>query len=146
MSRQFARLIPTEPEDTGMNEAVVHVCTNCQHPDYKARRLRKTGGKALPEVLKAALEEQGLDHIFKIELITCLGNCKKRCRISVAAPERWSWLIGNLSPEDDFIELMNFLRAWQGAENGLIPKEERSKWLLRHGLGRVPPLAIGGSK
>jgi len=146
MSRRFARLIATEPEDTGMNEAVVHVCTHCRHPDYKARRQGKPGGEALPEALKTALEEQGLDHIFKIEPITCLGNCKKRCRLSVVAPGRWSWLIGDLSPQDDFIELMDFLRAWQAAENGLIPKEERSKWLLRHGLGRVPPVIIGGSK
>lgn len=140
MSLQYARLISTEPEATGMNEAVVHVCTNCQHPDYKARRLGKVGGEAFPEILKTALEEQGLNRTFKIELITCLGNCKKRCRISVGAPGRWSWLIGDLSPEDDFTELMDFLQSWQGAENGLIPKAERSKWLLRHGLGRVPPL------
>ena len=141
MSLQFVRLIPTVPVDKSMiEEAAVHVCTNCQHPDYRSRRLGKAGGEALSEALKAALEEQRLGHTFKIELITCLGNCKKRCRISVAAPGRWSWLIGDLSPEDDFTDLMDFLRAWQRAENGLIPKEERSKWLLRHGIGRVPPL------
>ena len=122
-----------------MSEAVVHVCTNCQHPDYKSRRQGKAGGEALPEALLKALEERKLDHLFKIDLITCLGNCKKRCRISVATPGRWSWLIGEISPEDDFKELMDFLEDWLDAENALIPKQERSKWLMQHGLGRVPP-------
>lgn len=122
-----------------MSKAVVHVCTNCQHPDYKSRRRGEAGGEALFVALRKALRDHKLDKEFSVEEITCLGNCKKRCRVSVAAPGNWSWLIGDLLPEDNFDDLMSFLRDWLDADAGLIPKEERSKWLMHHALGRVPP-------
>lgn len=123
-----------------MSEAVVHVCTNCKHPVYKSRRHGVIGGEALSHAVKTALVEHGLDGRVSVEEIPCLGNCKKRCRLSIAAPGRWSWLFGNIAPEDDLSEFIFVIREWLNIENGLIPKNERRKWLMRHTLGRVPPV------
>ena len=120
--------------------ATVHVCVNCTHPNSAKRRSGVAGGEAVFERLSELLEGEGLSDVFTIERVVCLGNCKKRCRVSVAAPGRWSWLVGEIAPETDLDEFVAFLRAWAGADAGLIPKDERSKWLQRKALGRVPPV------
>ncbi len=58
----------------------------------------------------------------------------------MANPWRWSWLLADLHPEDGVEDIVGFLREWEGAEHGLIPKEERSAWLVSHAVGRLPPL------
>lgn len=122
-----------------MTKGTIHVCTECRHPSYSKHRQGKAGGFALIDEIGRALTREELDRDFRLDAVKCLGNCKKRCRISFGAPKKWSWLIGGISPDDDLADLMRVLRKWDRAETGLIAKEERGKWLLRHSLGRLPP-------
>jgi predicted metal-binding protein len=92
------------------------------------------------DMLASALDREGLAARFRIEETGCLGGCSRRCRISVANPNRWSWLLSDLRPQDGGAEIVQFLRDWEGADLGLIPKDARSAWLLTHAIGRLPPL------
>ena len=92
------------------------------------------------DMLEAALVREGLAPRFRIEDTGCLGGCNRRCRISVANPARWSWLLSDLRPQDGPEDILQFLKDWQAAEAGLIPKEDRKAWLLTHAIGRLPPL------
>ena len=105
----------------------IHICVNCTHPDAAKRQSGVAGGEAVINRLSARLDDDGLSDHFSVERVVCLGNCKKRCRVSVAAPSRWSWLIGEIASENDLDAFVVFPRAWLDGDAGLIPKDERSK-------------------
>jgi predicted metal-binding protein len=70
----------------------------------------------------------------------CLGNCRRRCRMSVAAPGRWAWLIGDIAPGDHLAPLCAFLDAWLASPDGAVPKDRRPEALRRKLIGRVAPV------
>ena len=120
----------------------LHVCINCTHPDYKSRKLKKAGGEAVLEILQSKIQESNSVQPITVKPIICLGNCGKRCRVSISGPKKWSWLFGELSPDKDLSEFIEVIEKWQEEPDGFILKEERSKWLVRHTLGRTPPLNL----
>lgn len=123
-----------------MEKTTIHVCTRCKLPDAGARSEGGTAGLQMRDMLGMALDREGLASRFRVEETSCLGGCSRRCRISVANPNRWSWLLSDLRPQDGADDIMQFLRDWEEADMGLIPKAERKAWLLTHAIGRLPPL------
>ena len=123
-----------------MTCSTIHVCIRCKLASSKRRGGYETHGLQLRDALIDALEGAGLASRFRIAETACLGGCNRRCRISIADPARWSWLLADLRPdEQDAGQIIRFLEEWLAAEDGLIPKTERSAWLVSHAIGRMPP-------
>lgn len=102
--------------------AEIHLCTTC--PD----------GAGIGAALRAAAPELA----GAIRTFPCLGGCTRRSRASVAAPGRWGWMFGGLTP-DAVPDLVAFIRLWLADAEGLVPKDKRPPALRTAVLGRMPP-------
>lgn len=125
-----------------MSPAVLHVCGQC-----RVRKKSEARGEHLDAArLRARIEELlaggALSEKIQISPQVCLGNCKRALRVSIAGPDRWSWLIGDIATAHDCDELLVFVRQWLAAPQGLIAKQNRSAWLIGHALGRLPPACV----
>ena len=119
--------------------AVIQVCESCKDPDPIKRQNAAGGGSRLLHDLKALASGGGLPSNVLVRAYACLGNCERRCRLSVAGPGKWSWIFGDLDPVNDMEILLEFLRRWQRSPDGFLPKDARPERLRLKLLGRVPP-------
>lgn len=117
----------------------VHVCTGCSHPSRDRRSDGPTGLDMVPAI-RSLVGKAGLGEALGVAPYPCLGNCERRCRLSVGGRGRWSWLLGDLAPDDVPTDLATFIQRWVAAPDGFLAKESRPPRLRRHLIGRVPPL------
>lgn len=116
----------------------IHVCTGCTHPD-RSKRETGPGGADLKIRLEAMVEEAGLSRTLKVAGYPCLGNCDRRCRISIGGRSRWSWLFGDIEPDATPAEFLAFVRRWLASPDGFLAKEDRPPSIRRLMIGRIPP-------
>lgn len=116
----------------------IHVCVGCDHPD-RAKRVEELAGVDLLRRIEALVREADLGDALQVKSYACVGNCESRCRMSVGGPGRWSWLFGDLVPEDLPAELATFFQRWVQAEDGFLLKDARPGKVRKHLIGRVPP-------
>ncbi|HEX9461979.1 MAG TPA: DUF1636 domain-containing protein [Alphaproteobacteria bacterium] len=127
-----------------MTAGVFQVCTICQRPG--APRGPRPEGTVIMERLNQLLDESRLSDQIGLQAYGCLGNCRRRCTVALAGPDRWSWLFGELDPNADLGWLIDFARQWLATPDGVIPKPQRIVEAQAHGVGRLPPLRIGNSQ
>lgn len=123
--------------------AVIQVCTGCKDPDAARRRDGIGGGPAMLASIAALAGGYAppAGSALAVRGYACLGNCRRRCRLSIAAAGRWSWLVGDLGPDDDLAPLRGFLDAWFASPDGAVPTPQRPPAIRRKLIGRIAPLA-----
>ena len=112
--------------------AVLHVCRSC------TRRGIATAGPALAAALREALAA-AVGAAVEVRESRCMGECRRRCRACIVGARRWSWLFGDLHPDQDLGALVLFIRHWLAAPDGRIASEDRPAGIRWHLIGRVPP-------
>ncbi len=123
-------------------DCVIQVCGACQLPAHEGTDRSPTDGERVLALCRDLVEKAGLGDRVAVRSYTCMGGCKRRCRVNFAAGDKWTWLVGDIDPQKDGPFLLDTLLTWIEAEQGFIPKPDRSKALLAKGLGRVPPLDL----
>ena len=116
----------------------VPVCSGCSHPD-RDRRLDGPSGIDMVPAIQSMVRGAGLAEALGVAPYPCLGTCDRRCRLSVGGRGRWSWLLGDLAPDELPDDLATFLKRWVAAPDGFLMKDDRPPQLRRHLIGRVPP-------
>lgn len=66
--------------------------------------------------------------------------CKRPCTIALAGPGRWTYLVGDLTLEDNLDDIVAASVSYAATENGIIPWRERPIAFRRGTIARVPPL------
>jgi predicted metal-binding protein len=61
---------------------------------------------------------------------------------SVAAPGKWTYVIGNLDPERHAADILAFARQHSLHEQGLPVWRERPEHIRKNTIARVPPMPI----
>ena len=100
----------------------VQVCIECG--TEKARLGERPAGEAVFALITALLAEPGLEGL-RLRQVARLGNCDADCRVALADPDRWSWMLGQVDPATDEALLREVLQLWLAAPKGLIPKVDR---------------------
>ena len=90
--------------------------------------------------LYAALKERAID--IDVVPVECLSNCTRSCSTAVAAPGKWTYVVGDLDPERNVDDILNFARAHKAAPDGLPPWRERPVHVRQHTIARVPPMRL----
>lgn len=119
------------------SRAEVQVCVECG--TKAARPGEAPAGEALYDLVSNILQDRGFDGLTARK-VACLGNCDCDCRLALADPDRWSWMLGDVDPRTDGAFLREVLALWVKAPNGLIPKTDRPEALTEKALGRMPPV------
>lgn len=74
--------------------------------------------------------------------VRCMSQCKRPCVVSLSAPERFTYLFGDLSPADQthVTALFDLVQSFSASEDGFLERKERPLPLRASILGRLPPL------
>jgi predicted metal-binding protein len=116
------------------NKATVYICTVCRQKDDPDVR----PGQQLVERLEARLTPQDRE-IVSVETVECLGVCTRPCTLAMAAPGKWTVVLGDFDAEKDVDDLVRTLRLYAASENGLVPKKDRPEAFRKGVVSRTPP-------
>ena len=90
--------------------------------------------------LLAALAAASVDPMVMIEPVECLSVCKRVCTVAFAAPGKWTYVYGDLSPDESAATILEGARLYAAAKDGIIPWKLRPDALKKGVVARVPPL------
>lgn len=77
-----------------------------------------------------------------IEPVRCLSACRRGCAVAFSGPERWSYVVGGLSPDRDVAMLLETARLYAAASDGVIPWRERPAHMRTNTIARLPPVPL----
>ena len=88
--------------------------------------------------LCASLSERAPD--LDVQPVECLSNCTRSCTVAVAAPGKWTYVVGNLDPEQNVDDVLHFARLHGASADGLTVWRERPVHIRKNTIARVPPM------
>ena len=94
----------------------------------------RAGGERFYAAVRARAD--GLD----VVPVECLSNCERSCSAAVAARGKWTYVIGDLDPDQHADDILEFARAHQAHADGLPLWRERPRHIRKHTIARVPPM------
>jgi predicted metal-binding protein len=112
--------------DTGV---VVSVCTTCKPAEGDTAI-----GQTLLDATRAAV-----DGTATVRAVQCLGVCKRPGTVAVTAPDRYTFIFGDLQAESGAMALAAFVKSYARANFGLVPWRERAEVIRKGLVARIPP-------
>ncbi|MGQ9837618.1 MAG: DUF1636 domain-containing protein [Cyanobacteriota bacterium] len=109
------------------------VCTSCGSQWVNGKKEGISKGEKLLE----ALRSQPLDPQFKLKPVTCMSGCSHACVIGLAAPQKTTYVFGDLDPSHVEV-ILQTAELYLTKPDGMMPWAERP---LKQGIiARIPPL------
>lgn len=90
--------------------------------------------------LYAALKAEAND--LDVQPVECLSNCTRSCTAAVAAPGKWTYIVGHLDPDQNVSDMVQFARLHRASADGLTVWRDRPVHVRKNTIARVPPIAI----
>jgi predicted metal-binding protein len=114
------------------SSTIVSVCTAC----------RASSSEAPPagEVMLAALTPELLDQVPDVTVrpVRCLGVCKRPATVAVSAPEGYTFVFGDLGPQDGPSAIATFVKSYRETDYGFVPWAARPELLRSRLVARIP--------
>jgi len=110
------------------------VCVTCRLMDAPAQPDAERPGRLLAD----ALNGQMPDGVVLRET-ECLSNCKRGCTVALRGPGRWTYVYGNIAPDQAETVAQGATR-YRDADKGLVPWRERPDHFRKNCIARIPPL------
>jgi predicted metal-binding protein len=125
--------ISSEPSDSA---ATLYVCVTCLAGEDRETVPR--AGRRLHDALVDAQRRQSDAPRFRIVEAECLSNCNRGCSVALTAPERWSYVYGDLG-EASVADLLAGAAHYASTKDGLVPWRERPTIFRKGVIARIPP-------
>ena len=74
--------------------------------------------------------------------IECLSVCKRPCTVALAAPGKWTYVVGDLTREAHVEDIVIAARLYAASPDGIVPWRERPLSFRKGVVSRTPPLAL----
>ena len=116
-------------EDIISPAATLLVCITCKSE-------QETLGAALYDALAARLGGESI----ALRPVECLSVCKRPCTVALAAPGKWTYVVGDLSLKTHVEDIVTAARRYAAAPDGLVPWRERPLPFRKGVISRTPPL------
>lgn len=114
------------------------VCVSCRcHGTEKPPEGVPTDGRKLYERFALLLEPMGDDAPVQIVPAPCFANCERGCSAGIAAPGKWSYLLGELTP-DLAEDVLTYARAYANSASGVVLPSGRPTSLAKSVIARFP--------
>ena len=91
-----------------------------------------------------ALEAQEGD--LDVQPVECLSNCTRSCTAAVAAPGKWTYVVGHLDPDQNVSDMVQFARLHRASADGLTVWRDRPVHVRKNTIARVPPMPPATSR
>jgi predicted metal-binding protein len=117
----------------------ITVCTSCRHKGENCRP-----GYELIERLRAAIAAAGeaIPEDFEISGTACMEGCDRPCTVAFFGSRKASYLFGDIDPDQDIADLVDFARQYAFLNDGWCASVDRPSKLRKSTLARVPAAMI----
>ncbi len=121
-----------------MEQAKTHritVCTSCKHKGTECRP-----GYELIEKLRRAIAAAGdtITEDFAVSGVACMAGCDRPCTVAYHGTQKATYLFGDMTPEDDIEDLVDFAKHYALLDDGWCSSVDRPGKLRNSTLARVP--------
>ncbi len=111
------------------------VCTTCGSTWVNGQRQGQSQGEKLWDHLQKQKEQ--LDPAIQMYPVECMSACSHACVIALSAPQKTTYVFGDLSLEDDE-SIFATAALYASKTDGILPWAERP--LKRGVVARIPAL------
>ena len=112
------------------SEDILYICITCRKD---GETVDPRPGKVLYENLKRTSASKN------IKPVRCLAGCSHGCVLSLSNKRKWSYVIGNLTPNQDEEQIIKGFTEYKNTSDGKIPFSRRPEAFKKRSLARVPP-------
>ena len=95
-----------------------------------------------PGMFEALGERLGSEPAIALKAVECLSVCKRPCTVALAAPGKWTYVVGDLDRESHLEDIVVAARRYAASTEGIVPWRERPLCFRKGVVSRTPPLAL----
>jgi predicted metal-binding protein len=117
------------------SDVTIFICVSCT---IEGARLDKPGQVLLEQVSHAIAARPGCG--AEVKAVDCLAVCKRPCTVALAGDGKWTYVIGDLSPDTNADDVIAAALSYGATSNGIIPWKERPQSFRKGVISRIPPL------
>lgn len=85
-----------------------------------------------------AVEKQVDKNKINLQPVECFAVCKRPCTVAVSEPDKWTYLVGDVKPEN-IPDLFAYIDAYAASANGRPPMSQRPEIVQKGTIARFPP-------
>ena len=111
------------------------VCDSCRHEDFPKVADTRPGA-----LLLEALAKHELPVEIAVRSVKCLSNCSQGCSIALRGEGRWSYVYGNLNPNEHVSTIIEGANKYLTSADGLVPWRDRPEHFRKNCIARIPPI------
>ena len=97
-----------------------------------------------PGLFAALGERLASEPGIALKAVECLSVCKRPCTVALAAPGKWTYVVGDLDRGLHLEDIVVGARRYAASPDGIVPWRERPLCFRRGVVSRTPPLASAG--
>jgi len=112
--------------------ATLLVCVTC----------KSEAGPTGPGMFEALGERLASEPDIALKAVECLSVCKRPCTVALAAPGKWTYVVGDLDRESHLEDIVVAARRYAASAEGIVPWRERPLSFRKGVVSRTPPLAF----
>lgn len=122
----------------GSAKPVLSICTTCR--DGREGACDTRGGSRLAQRVADKLARDGSPQM-QLRGVQCMSQCKRSCIVSLAAEGRFTYVFGELDPDNDthVDALFELVAQYAKVPEGFLERKDRPAPLQADILGRLPP-------
>ena len=95
-----------------------------------------------PGLFEALSERLVSEPDIALKAVECLSVCKRPCTVALAAPGKWTYVVGDLDRESHLEDIVIAARRYAASPEGIVPWRERPLSFRKGVVSRTPPLAL----
>lgn len=121
--------------DAPSSDVTLLVCVTCRNGESDGPR----PGQLLFEALRSRLILTGARNIC-LAAVECLSVCKRPCTVALAAPGKWTYVVGDLDRDANIDDIIEAATRFAATHDGIVPWRDRPKPFRKGVISRTPPL------
>ena len=98
-----------------------------------------------PGLFEALGERLASEPDIALKAVECLSVCKRPCTVALAAPGKWTYVVGDLTRGSHLEDIVVAARRYGASPEGIVPWRERPLSFRRGVVSRTPPLTATGT-
>jgi predicted metal-binding protein len=98
-----------------------------------------------PGLFEALGERLASEPDIALKAVECLSVCKRPCTVALAAPGKWTYVVGDLNRGSHLEDIVVAARRYAASPEGIVPWRERPLSFRRGVVSRTPPLTATGT-
>ena len=117
----------------------ITICTSCRHKGNECRP-----GYELINKLRQAIADAGaaIPEDFQISGVACMAGCDRPCTVAYHGSKKATYLFGDIDPETDIEDLVNFAQQYAYLHDGWCSSVDRPSKLRKSPLARIPAAIV----